>query len=292
MGLKSWLFGDFVDKIEWSNNSKESMFYKYPLEEKEVSYNAKLVVKEGEVAIIALNSRVFDTFTFGEYFINIETLPNIAKELNWDSSYDDPFDLDIYFINRDKFTFKWGTKEPILLNDRDSSIVKLVANGEFSLHIYELKHFINFVLKKENVNYKDSIVSLFKEYIVEALVNRRSSIFTLASNKDEFSQFLYSQVNGNFNKQGLMLDSIKTKFLDAEQELPSFTGLEESNSNSEDDSKIYYIIINSKANGPYSKNEILKLIDEDKLIAASYIWKDGLESWVKLKDIFDLEALS
>jgi membrane protease subunit (stomatin/prohibitin family) len=284
MGLKSWLFGDFIDTIEWKDNNKEELFFEFLLNDKEISYNAKLKVNEGEIAIFALNSNIFDTFTYGEYLLNRETLPNIAKELNWDSNYDEPFKLDVYFLNRDTFTFHWDTKEPILLHDKDNSIAKVEAMGTFEVHVYKIKLFLDFILKElDKDNYKNIIKSIFNSALIDALVNRKSSIYLLASNKDDFSQYVYSYIIESFQKKGLMLDKITTTYIEAEQELPNYTGIYE-----EDKKDIYYIIKNSKPDGPYTKDDILNFIDNGTLIAASYIWKNGLENWVRVKDLFDL----
>jgi membrane protease subunit (stomatin/prohibitin family) len=284
MGLKSWLFGDFIDTIEWKDNNKEELFFEFLLNDKEISYNAKLKVNEGEIAIFALNSNIFDTFTYGEYLLNRETLPNIAKELNWDSNYDEPFKLDVYFLNRDTFTFYWDTKEPILLHDKDNSIAKVEAMGTFEVHVYKIKLFLDFILKElDKDNYKNIIKSIFNSALIDALVNRKSSIYLLASNKDDFSQYVYSYIIESFQKKGLMLDKITTTYIEAEQELPNYTGIYE-----EDKKDIYYIIKNSKPDGPYTKDDILNFIDNGTLIAASYIWKNGLENWVRVKDLFDL----
>jgi len=288
MGLKSWLFGNFIEEIEWKDNDKELLFYKFPLEDKEVSYNAKLKVNEGEVAIFALNSKVFDTFTLGEYLINSETLPNIAKELKWDESFDEPLKLDIYFINKDSFKFWWDTKEPILLHDKDNAIAKLEASGTFRIHIYRLKLFLEFILSSKDKDFKNAINTFFYDALIDALINRKVSIFYLGSNKDYFSEFLFGQLITKFNEIGLMLEKIDTNILEVEQELPNYTGIY---SEQKEDNPIYYIIKHSKPDGPYTKSEIIQLINDGKLIAASYIWKDGLENWVKLKELFDLDNL-
>ncbi len=288
MGLKSWLFGNFIEELEWRDNNKELLFYKFPLEDKEVSYNAKLKVNEGEVAIFALNSKVFDTFTYGEYLINKETLPNIANELNWDDSFDEPLSLDIYFINKDSFKFFWDTKEPILLHDKDNSIAKVEASGSFNAHIYRLRAFLEYVLSKKDTDIKNAINAFFYDALIDALVNRKVSIYYLGANKEEFSQYIFGELITKFNEIGLMLDSIETFTLEVEQELPNYTGIYD---NKESKKEVYYIIKNSKPDGPYTKSDILELIYEGKLIAASYIWKDGLKNWVKVKDLFDLDNL-
>jgi len=285
MGLKSWLFGNFIEEVEWKNNTKELLFYKFPLEDKEVSYNAKLKVKDGEVAIFALNSEIFDTFTYGVHIINSDSLPNIANALKWDSNYDEPIKVDIYFVNKEEFNFYWSTKKPILLHDKDNSIAKVDASGYFKLHINKLKLFLEYILNN-NIDFKTSINDFFYDNLVESLINRTTSIYYLGSNKEEFSQYIYNDLSSKFKEKGLILDSIVTQTISVEQEAASYTGL--SDSNKIEDKPIYYIIKNSKPDGPYSKSEILNFINSGKLIAASYIWKEGLKNWVKVKELFNL----
>ncbi len=285
MGLKSWLFGDFIDYIEWKDNNKSELLYKFPLNNKEISYNAKLKVNEGEIAIFIKNHS-FDALTYGEYLLNSQTLPNIAKELGWDEHYDEPFSLDIFFINKDSFRFKWGNKEPILLNDKDNSIARLEASGYFSLHIINIELFLKYFEDKlSNSNIDDLMNSLFEDNFIDVLINRKSSIYSLGADSKEFSQFLYSQMVLIFNKYGIRLDNVETLELNVEQELPYYTG---KNANNQ---KSYYIIKNSKPIGPFSEDEIKDMIKNETLIPASYIWRDGLKEWVKVKDIFDFENL-
>lgn len=290
MGLKGWLFGDFIEYLEWRNNDKSELFYKFPLKGKEIIYNAKLKVHEGEIAIFSIDRKVFDTLTYGEYILNATTLPNIANKLNWDSDYDEPFVVDVYFINRESYRFKWQTKEPILLHDKDNSIAKLEIDGYFKVHIYELKTFLNSILDRVvKEDYKDIVESILQDNLVDILLKRNSSLYALGAKKEEFSSFLTLGFQKIFNNHGLILDSIVVENLDVEQELPEYTGLE--SDMVEIDKPIYYIIKDSNPDGPYTKSEIIDFIKSEKLIAASYIWYDGLESWIRVKDIFNLEDL-
>ena len=289
MGLKSWLFGDFIEEIEWRDNNKERLFFKLNLQDKEISYNAKLKVNEGEIAVVALDNQTYDIFTFGEYLLNIETLPSIATALNWSETSDEPFRANIYFLNKESFVFDWSNKDAILLHDRGNSIAKLEANITYKIHIYDLNAFLEYLLNYSNT--KESIgTSIIDRNIVDVLTNRNSSIYTLGSSKDEFSHFLYVNFRPIFSRVGLILDDITTNYLIVEEELPSYTGLyKEEKEINEDEEEIYYILKNSRPDGPYSKKDILAFLDEGKLIAASYIWREGLDKWVKIKEIFNLE---
>ncbi len=40
-----------------------------------------------------------------------------------------------------------------------------------------------------------------------------------------------------------------------------------------------YVAIDGKQNGPFSDQELLKLIQENKLTKQSFVWKPGMEAW-------------
>jgi len=280
MNLKGWLFGDFIDKIECNLEDRE-ICWRFPINEKEISYNAKLLVNNYQICVISIDKGIFDTFTHGEYRLNIDTLPNVAKALNWQEDHDEPFIADIYFLDSNSFTFKWATTEPILLHDKDNSIAQVIASGKFTTRISSVSLFLSYIFKDNKIQ---SINRLFEDNLINALANRSNSIYTLASSEIEFAYFLKSRLVNIFIENGLILEDIAVDKLDVEQKLPSIVGIASENNH-------YYIIKNSKANGPYSKDKIVEMIKNNKLIPASYIWKHGLESWVRVKDLFDVENL-
>jgi hypothetical protein len=59
--------------------------------------------------------------------------------------------------------------------------------------------------------------------------------------------------------------------------------------------QFYYAIIGGNQAGPFSEQELSRLIAEKKILKDSYIWKPGLSNWVvaeKLPEILKLVALS
>lgn len=59
--------------------------------------------------------------------------------------------------------------------------------------------------------------------------------------------------------------------------------------------QLYYAIIEGNQDGPFSEQELSRLISEKKIVKETYIWKPGLLKWEiaeKLPEILKLVALA
>jgi hypothetical protein len=59
--------------------------------------------------------------------------------------------------------------------------------------------------------------------------------------------------------------------------------------------QFYYAIIEGKQAGPFSEQELSRLIAEKKIVKETYIWKPGLPNWIiaeNLPEILKLVALT
>lgn len=62
-----------------------------------------------------------------------------------------------------------------------------------------------------------------------------------------------------------------------------------------DQQQFYFAMIDGKAAGPFSEQELSRLIFEKKVFKETYIWKPGLSNWQlaeKLPEVLKLVALS
>ncbi len=46
MGLFGWITGQFIEVIEWVDDSSDTMVYRFPTYNREIKYGAKLIVRE------------------------------------------------------------------------------------------------------------------------------------------------------------------------------------------------------------------------------------------------------
>ena len=63
----SKLMGQFVDVIQWTDDSPDTMVWRFERQGNEIKYGAKLTVREGQTAVFVNEGEIADTFTPGMY---------------------------------------------------------------------------------------------------------------------------------------------------------------------------------------------------------------------------------
>ncbi|NEW61395.1 antifreeze protein, partial [Sulfurovum sp. bin170] len=110
MGLFDWMMGQFIDVIEWTDDSQDTMVYRFDREDHEIKYGAKLTVRESQVAIFVNEGVIADVLKPGIYELETNNLPIITSLQHWDHAFNSPFKAEVYFLNTKRFTnLKWGT---------------------------------------------------------------------------------------------------------------------------------------------------------------------------------------
>lgn len=56
-------------------------------------------------------------------------------------------------------------------------------------------------------------------------------------------------------------------------------------------SQIYYAILDDKQSGPYSEQELSRLIADKKVTKDTYVWKPGMIDWQKVENVPDILKL-
>ena len=71
--------------IEWTDDSKNTIVYKYPFEKggREVNQKSKLIVRESQQAIFVHKGKVCDVFPAGTYNLNTDIFPILSKLAGW-----------------------------------------------------------------------------------------------------------------------------------------------------------------------------------------------------------------
>ena len=57
--------GEFVDVIEWTDDSKDTLVYRFERYGNEIKYGAKLTVRPGQIAVFVNEGKLADTFSPG-----------------------------------------------------------------------------------------------------------------------------------------------------------------------------------------------------------------------------------
>ena len=90
MGLWDKLMGEFVDVIDWTDDSSDTMVYRFERHGNEIKYGAKLTVRESQVAIFVNEGEVADVLTPGMYVLETQNLPLLSTLQHWDHGFQQP----------------------------------------------------------------------------------------------------------------------------------------------------------------------------------------------------------
>lgn len=214
MGLFDKLKNEFIDIIEWVDSSKDTIVWKFPRYQNEIKNGAKLTVRESQVAVFMNEGKIADVFQPGMYTLNTENMPILATLKGWKYGFNSPFKVDVYFVNTKQFIDqKWGTKNPITLDDKRFGLIELRSFGSFAFRVSDAGKFIKEIAgTNENYNTEDvaeQLRSMIVTKFTDAVGEGNIPIEKFAANLDELSKLGQDKLNADFIEYGLTI----TKFL-------------------------------------------------------------------------------
>ncbi len=222
MGLFDKLRNEFIDIIEWVDERKDTLVWKFPRYQNEIKMNAKLTVRESQVAVFLNEGTIADVFAPGMYTLTTQNMPILSTLKGWKYGFDSPFKADMFFVSTRQFTNqKWGTKNPIMLRDQEFGPVRLRAFGTYAFRVQDAALFLKTIAATNPTFAVDDINEQLRNLAVsrgmDAIAESKIPILDLAANYDEVSQFITDKIKPEFAELGLEL----TKFLIENISLPS-----------------------------------------------------------------------
>ena len=133
----------FIDVIEWTDDSRDTLSFRWPDEDKEIKNGAQLIVRESQLVQFVAAGQFADLFGPGKYTLTTENIPILSTILGWKYGFQSPFKCDVYYLNTRLFTGnKWGTANPVMMRDPDFGVVRLRAFGTYDFRIVDAPLFL------------------------------------------------------------------------------------------------------------------------------------------------------
>lgn len=166
MGLMDKLKGELVDIIEWIDDSRSTLAWRFPRYQNEIKNGAELIVREGQEAVFVYRGAVADKFVPGHYELTSENLPVLSTLQGWKHGFDSPFRSEVYFINTRPVTdIRWGTPQPVTVRDPDFKMVQVRANGLCVVKIVDIETFLKEVIGTDSAVEAEEITELLRRVI-------------------------------------------------------------------------------------------------------------------------------
>ena len=126
MGLMDWGKAQFLDILEWLDDSNDTLAWRFPMRGQEIQNGGQLVVRESQEAVFVNEGQMADVFKPGTHRLTTQNLPILATLKGWKYGFESPFKSDVYFISTKLYNdLKWGTSNPIMMRDADFGMLRV-----------------------------------------------------------------------------------------------------------------------------------------------------------------------
>ncbi|MGB3467712.1 MAG: SPFH domain-containing protein [Cyclobacteriaceae bacterium] len=224
MGIWDKLKNEFIDIIEWLDDSNDTLVYRFPRYNQEIKNNAKLTVREGQAAVFVNEGQVADVFGPGMYTLNTQNLPILSTLKGWKYGFNSPFKAEVYFVITRIFTDqKWGTGQAIMLSDDRFGMIDIQAYGTYSYKIEKPGKFIKEIVGTDGHFTQDELSGQLRSLIVtrftDAVGESKIPIELFAAQLTELSDFAHQVMRLEFMEYGLELTKMLIESISMPEEI-------------------------------------------------------------------------
>ncbi len=220
--IKQKAFSEFIDIIEWTDDTADTMVWRFPRHQAEIKNGAQLTVRETQVAVLVNEGQFADVYKPGRYELTTSNMPILTTLKGWKYGFNSPFKVDVYFVNTKQFlNLRWGTSNPIMMRDAEFGPIRMRAFGSYCFRVQEdpilfIRNVVgtdgNFTTESVTEQLRNFVITKFTDYLAESKI----AALDLAANLNEFSSELTIALKEDFSDYGIEL----TKFLVENISLP------------------------------------------------------------------------
>ena len=204
----NFLKGQFIDVIEWLDDRRDRLVWRFERYGNNIMYGAKLTVREGQAAVFIHEGQMADVFGPGLYQLETNNLPLLTALQHWSHGFNSPFKSEIYFINTRRFPgLKWGTQNPIMLRDPEFGPIRLRAFGSYTIKVADPARFMTEIVGTDGDFTEDKIAGQIRNIVVQKVsrVLAASGIpaLDMAANTKELGEIIQQGIDPTLDEYGL-----------------------------------------------------------------------------------------
>ena len=199
MGLFEKLRAEIVDVVEWLDDERHTLVWRFPRYHSQIKNGAKLIVRPGQIAILVHQGKIADVFEPGTHTLVTRNLPVLSTIAAWPYGFDSPFKADVYFIATRQVTdLKWGTPHPVVLRDPTYGPIRVRAFGTFSLKATDPRALITELVGTDSRVETEEIGELLRSAIcacfADLIATSQINVVDLAANYTKLSDKLRAMI--------------------------------------------------------------------------------------------------
>ena len=234
MNMWAKVRGEFIDIIQWTDDSNDTLIYRFERYGNQIKYGAKLTVRESQAAVFINEGKIADVFYPGMYTLETRNLPVLSTMQGWKYGFNSPFLAEVYFCSTRQFTdLKWGTQKPIIMRDVEFGPVRIRAFGTYAISIKDPAVLLRQIAGTDGHFTLDEIVNQLRNLILSRFADMMGEsnipVLDLASSYNELGEALSGIIGAEFQNYGLELVTLLIENIslptEVEQALDRRTGM-------------------------------------------------------------------
>ncbi len=203
--LKPHAKAQLLDVIAWTDDSSNTISYRFPIFDQAITDNSKLVVREGQAAVFVNEGVMSDVFGPGTYTLDTRNVPIMAFFKSIAYGLNNPYKGDIYFIDTTIFRDnRWGTANPFMMRDAEFGPVRVRAFGHYDFRITDPGTFIRQVVGTDGLFTTEEVTKDLKKKLVSSIAAAINSaqipVLDLAGAHMELGDKVREQFNPAFQE--------------------------------------------------------------------------------------------
>lgn len=208
MGMFDKIKGELVDIVQWTDDTRNTIVWRFPRYDNQIKMGARLTVRESQVAVFVNEGQLADVFQPGMYTLTTANLPILSTLRGWSHGFNSPFRAEVYFVNTRQFTDqKWGTQNPIVMRDADFGMVRIRAFGAYSFQVKDPAVLLRELVGTDPAFQTEEVSEFVRQSVVSrvatALATSGVAVLDLAAHQNEIAQTLTPVISEDLNRIGL-----------------------------------------------------------------------------------------
>jgi membrane protease subunit (stomatin/prohibitin family) len=200
--------GEFIDIVEWLDDSRDTMVWRFPRYDNEIKMGAKLVVRESQTAVFVNEGQIADAYPPGTYTLETQNMPILSTLKGWKYGFHSPFKAEVYFVNTRLFTdMKWGTQNPVIVRDPEFGMVRLRAFGAYAVRVVDASKLLKELVGTDPQFRTEEVQEFLRQNIVgrlgSALATAQVPMLDLAAHQDQIGQRIAGVLSEDLSSVGI-----------------------------------------------------------------------------------------
>ncbi len=213
MSLWDKIKGEFIDIVNWTDDTQDTMVYRFERYGNQLKMGAQLTVRESQAAVFVNEGQIADVFAPGMYTLETQNMPILSTLKGWKFGFNSPFVAEVYFVNTKRFTNqKWGTMNPLMMRDPDFGMVRVRAFGSYEMRVTDPAKFLKEIVGTDGDFTADEISEQIRNHIVSnfssALAEMKVPVLDLVAHYQNLSTAINQKIALALSEYGIELSNL------------------------------------------------------------------------------------